>query len=56
MSNPLSLRQLEYLVAVAETGQISRAALRCNVSQSSMTIALKKTRAHTRLQATDSTC
>ncbi|PSU94313.1 LysR family transcriptional regulator [Photobacterium kishitanii] len=42
MSNPLSLRQLEYLVAVAETGQISRAALRCNVSQSSMTIALKK--------------
>ncbi|PQJ61691.1 LysR family transcriptional regulator [Photobacterium angustum] len=42
MSVGLSLRQMEYLVAVAETGQISRAALRCSVSQSSMTIALKK--------------
>jgi len=32
---------LEYLVALAETGQVTRAALRCHVSQSSMTIALK---------------
>lgn len=36
----VTLRQLEYLVAVADTGQVTRAALRCHVSQSSMTIAL----------------
>ncbi|MFC6670001.1 LysR family transcriptional regulator [Marinobacterium aestuariivivens] len=41
MSTAITLRQLEYLVALAETGQVSRAALRCHVSQSSMTIALK---------------
>ncbi len=41
MSSGITLRQLEYLVALAETGQVSRAALRCHVSQSSMTIALK---------------
>lgn len=42
MKSNISLRQLEYLVAVSESGQVSRAALRCNISQSSMTIALKK--------------
>lgn len=41
MSSGITLRQLEYLVALAETGQVTRAALRCHVSQSSMTIALK---------------
>ncbi|MDO6708667.1 LysR family transcriptional regulator [Photobacterium sp. 1_MG-2023] len=42
MAKHVSLRQLEYLVALADTGQVSRAAQRCNVSQSSMTIALRK--------------
>jgi DNA-binding transcriptional LysR family regulator len=37
----ITLRQLEYFLALAETGQVSKAALRCNVSQSSMTIALR---------------
>lgn len=41
MNTGITLRQLEYLVALAETGQVTRAALRCHVSQSSMTIALK---------------
>lgn len=36
-----TLKQLQYFVAIAETGQVSRAALRCHVSQSSMTAALK---------------
>jgi len=36
-----SIRQLNQFVAIAETGQISRAALRCHVSQSTITIALK---------------
>jgi DNA-binding transcriptional LysR family regulator len=36
-----TLRQIEYLVAVAETGQVMKAAERCNASQSSLTIALK---------------
>ena len=36
-----TLRQLRYFIAAAETGQISKAALRCNINQSSMTIALK---------------
>ncbi|MGB6102786.1 MAG: LysR family transcriptional regulator [Pusillimonas sp.] len=37
----LTLRQFEYFLALAETGQVSKAALRCNVSQSSVTIALR---------------
>ncbi|CAM3426034.1 LysR family transcriptional regulator [Bordetella sputigena] len=37
----ITLRQLEYFLALAETGQVSKAALRCNVSQSSVTIALR---------------
>ncbi|OZI19177.1 LysR family transcriptional regulator [Bordetella genomosp. 9] len=37
----VTLRQLEYFLALAETGQVSKAALRCNVSQSSVTIALR---------------
>ncbi|TWG89289.1 DNA-binding transcriptional LysR family regulator [Cupriavidus gilardii J11] len=36
-----TLKQLQHFVAIAETGQISRAALRCHVSQSSMTASLK---------------
>lgn len=37
----ITLRQLTYFIAAANTGQASKAAVRCNVSQSSMTIALK---------------
>lgn len=37
----VTLRQFEYFLALAETGQVSKAALRCNVSQSSVTIALR---------------
>ena len=37
----LTLRQFEYFLALAETGQVSKAALRCNVSQSSVTVALR---------------
>ncbi|MFJ1258480.1 LysR family transcriptional regulator [Cupriavidus sp. CuC1] len=36
-----TLKQLQHFVAIAETGQVSRAALRCHVSQSSMTASLK---------------
>ena len=34
-------KQLQHFIAIAETGQISKAALRCHVSQSSMTASLK---------------
>lgn len=37
----LTLRQFEYFLALAETGQVSKAALRCKVSQSSVTVALR---------------
>jgi DNA-binding transcriptional LysR family regulator len=37
----VTLRQIEYFVSVADTGQISKSANLCSVSQSSMTIALK---------------
>lgn len=37
----LTLRQCEYFLALAQTGQVSKSALRCNVSQSSVTIALR---------------
>lgn len=37
----ITLRQFEYFLALAETGQVSKAALRCNVSQSSVTVALR---------------
>ncbi|WP_037024715.1 LysR family transcriptional regulator [Cupriavidus sp. GA3-3] len=36
-----TLKQIQHFVAIAETGQVSRAAQRCNVSQSSMTASLK---------------
>lgn len=36
-----TLRQLQHFVALAETGQVSRAALRCHVSQSAMTASLQ---------------
>jgi len=36
-----SLRQIRHFIALAETGQVSKAALRCNISQSSMTISLR---------------
>jgi len=37
----LTLQQLRYFLAAAETGNASRAAERCNVSQPSITVALK---------------
>ncbi len=36
-----TIKQIQHFVAIAETGQVSRAALRCHVSQSSMTTSLK---------------
>ncbi|MFV5930381.1 LysR family transcriptional regulator [Klebsiella aerogenes] len=36
-----TLRQLEFYIALAETLQVSKAASRCHVSQSSMTVALR---------------
>ncbi|MDR5760964.1 LysR family transcriptional regulator [Caballeronia sp. LZ035] len=41
MPRQITLRQIEYFVSVADTGQISRSANLCSVSQSSMTIALQ---------------
>ncbi|PLZ03099.1 LysR family transcriptional regulator [Burkholderia sp. WAC0059] len=41
MATHLTLRQIEFFVSVADTGQISRSSSLCNVSQSSMTIALQ---------------
>lgn len=38
---PLSLRQIRYFVAAADAGQISRAAVELNVSQSAVTAAVK---------------
>ena len=38
----ITLKQLTYFVAAAETRQVSRAAARCFVSQPSLTVALKK--------------
>ena len=40
-SMDVTLRQIRYFIATAETGQISRAANLCNVTQSSVTIAIK---------------
>ncbi|ASL47735.1 Hydrogen peroxide-inducible genes activator [Burkholderia sp. AD24] len=42
VSTSITLRQIEYFVSVADTGKISQSADLCAVSQSSMTIALKK--------------
>ncbi|NIF54308.1 LysR family transcriptional regulator [Burkholderia sp. Ax-1724] len=42
MSTHITLRQIEYFISVADTGQISISSSLCNVSQSSMTIALQK--------------
>ncbi|WP_176041121.1 LysR family transcriptional regulator [Burkholderia stabilis] len=41
MGTHITLRQIEYFISVADTGQISQSANLCAVSQSSMTIALK---------------
>ncbi|BEU28485.1 LysR family transcriptional regulator [Paraburkholderia sp. 22B1P] len=41
MPRQITLRQIEYFLSVADTGQISHASNLCNVSQSSMTIALQ---------------
>lgn len=41
MATHITLRQIEYFISVADTGQISRSADLCAVSQSSMTIALR---------------
>ena len=38
----MNLRQIRYYVATAETGQVSRAALAMNISQSSVTTAVKE--------------
>ncbi|MFS8100547.1 LysR family transcriptional regulator [Lentzea alba] len=38
----VTLRQLEYLIAVAETGSLTTAALRCHVSQSAISLALSE--------------
>ena len=35
-----TLRQLEYFIAVAETGSLSGAAERCNVSQAGLSVAI----------------
>jgi len=42
MPRQITLRQIEYFLSVADTGQISHSSNLCNVSQSSMTIALQK--------------
>lgn len=36
----LTIRQIRYFVATAETGQVSRAAEQCNITQSSITLAI----------------
>jgi DNA-binding transcriptional LysR family regulator len=36
-----TLKQLQHFIAIAETGQVSKAAMRCHVTQSSMTASLK---------------
>lgn len=36
-----TLRQLEFFISLAQTQQISKAASRCNISQSSMTVAMR---------------
>ncbi|GAB7535175.1 LysR family transcriptional regulator [Burkholderia sp. 22PA0099] len=41
MPRQITLRQIDYFVSVADTGQISQSSNLCNVSQSSMTIALQ---------------
>lgn len=41
MPRQITMRQIEYFLSVADTGQISRSANLCSVSQSSMTIALQ---------------
>ena len=38
----LTLRQLKYFVATAETGQISQAAIQLTISQSAVTSAIKE--------------
>lgn len=38
----VTLRQLEYLIAVAETGSLTTAAARCHVSQSAISLALSE--------------
>lgn len=41
MPRQITLRQIDYFLSVADTGQISQSSNLCNVSQSSMTIALQ---------------
>ena len=41
MPRQITLRQIDYFLSVADTGQISHSSNLCNVSQSSMTIALQ---------------
>lgn len=38
----ITIRQIRYFVATAEAGQVSRAAERCNITQSSITLAINK--------------
>lgn len=41
LSMKFTLRQLDFFIALAQTQQISKAASRCNISQSSMTVAMR---------------
>ena len=45
----ITVKQLQHFVAVAQTGQVSRAAQRCYISQPSLTTSLKNLEAELRV-------